>query len=123
MRNLKDFQDEQALDLLAEIFEPMVNIMSDNEFLVAFDNGKRLEAVKIAIKNHKEDVMLILASMDGVPVEEYHCNFFTLPVRLIEVITEIMKEPELMGFFVPQSGKKLANTSGSATENTQEAEE
>ena len=122
MRNLKDFQDEQALDLLAEIFEPMVNIMSDNEFLTAFDNGKRLEAVKIAIKNHKEDVMLILASMDGVPVEEYHCNFFTLPVRLIEVITEIMKEPELMGFFAPQSKKKSPNTSGSVMETTEENE-
>lgn len=123
MRNLKDFQDEQALDLLAEIFEPMVNIMSDNEFITAFDSGKRLEAVKIAIKKHKEDVMLILASMDGVPVEEYHCNFFTLPVRLIEVITEIMKEPELMGFFVPQSEKKSKNTSGSVTENTEEKEQ
>lgn len=122
MKSLRDFQDEQALDLLAEIFEPMVNIMSDNEFLTAFDKGKRLEAVKIAIKNHKEDVMLILASMDGVPVEEYHCNFFTLPVRLIEVITEIMKEPELMGFFVPQSGKKSKSASGSVTANTEETE-
>lgn len=120
MKKLSDFKDEQALDLLAEIFEPAVNVMSDDEFLKAWDRGKRMEAVKAAIKNHKSDVMKVLAAMEGVPVDEYHCNIFTLPIRLGEIIGEIMKEPELMAFFTPQGRKKSETTSGSVTESTEE---
>lgn len=122
MKRLSEFKDEQALDLLAEVFEPAIEIMSDNDFLKALDNN-RVEAVKIAINKHKKSVMSVLAAMEGVPVEEYHCSFFTLPVRLIELISEIMKEPELMAFFIPQGKKKSETTFGSATENTEEKEE
>ena len=127
MKSLSDFRDEQALDLLADVFEPVVKIMSDNEFLTAFDKGKRLEAVKIAIKNHKPEVMEVLAAMEGVPVSEYHCNVFTVPIRLGEVVGAIMKEPELMAFFTPQGKTKskeyTKTSSGSATGITKETEE
>ena len=123
MKSLNDFQDEQALDLLADIFEPVVNILVDKDFLKAFDSGNRVKAVTIAIKNHKKDVMEILAAMEGVPVEEYHCNVFIVPIRLGEIIGQIMREPELMAFFTPQSEKKSATSFGSATENTEEEEQ
>lgn len=123
MKKLSDFKDEQALDLLADVFEPAVKIVVDEEFIKAVDKGNRLEAVKIAIKNHKSEVMEILAAMEGVPVEEFHCNIFTLPMRLGEVIGEIMREPELMAFFTQQGEKKSKTTSGSVTESTEENEQ
>lgn len=123
MKKLSDFKDEQALDLLADVFEPAVKIVVDEEFIKAVDKGNRLEAVKIAIKNHKSEVMEILAAMEGVPVEEFHCNIFTLPMRLGEVISDIMKEPELMAFFTQQGGKKSKTASGSVTESTEENEQ
>lgn len=123
MKKLSDFKDEQALDLLADVFEPAVKIIVDEDFTKAFDKGNRLEAVKIAIKNHKSEVMEILAAMEGVPVEEFHCNIFTLPMRLGEVISDIMKEPELMAFFTQQGGKKSKTASGSVTESTEENEQ
>lgn len=124
MKRLSDFQDEQALDLLAELFDPAIEIISDDNFVNAIDSGRRAEAVKIALKEHKSDVMKVLAAMEGVPVEEYHCNVFTLPIRLGEVITEVMKVPELMAFFTPQGKKKNIETaSGSATESTEEKEQ
>lgn len=119
MRKLSDYKDEQALDLLAEVFEPAVTIMSDNEFLTAFDKN-RLQAVKIAIKNHKNEVMQILAAMEGVPVEEYHCSIFVLPIRLGEIIMQIMNNPDLMAFFTPQGEKKSKTSFGSAMANTEE---
>ena len=122
MRKLSDYKDEQALDLLAEVFEPAVTIMSDNEFLTAFDKN-RLQAVKIAIKNHKNEVMQILAAMEGVPVEEYHCSIFVLPIRLGEIIMQIMNNPDLMAFFTQQGEKKSKTTFGSATASTEEEEQ
>lgn len=119
MKKLKDYKDEQALDLLAEVFEPAIAIMSDDEFLTAFDKN-RLQAVKIAIKNHKNEVMQILAAMEGVPVEEYHCSIFVLPIRLGEIIIQIMNNPDLMAFFTPQGEKKSKTSFGSATANTEE---
>lgn len=119
MRKLSDYKDEQALDLLAEVFEPAIAIMSDDEFLTAFDKN-RLQAVKIAIKNHKNEVMQILAAMEGVPVEEYHCSIFVLPIRLGEIIIQIMNNPDLMAFFTPQGEKKSKTSFGSATANTEE---
>lgn len=122
MKKLSDFQDENALDLLAEVFEPAVEIMTDDDFLKALD-ANRIEAVKIAIGSHKKAVLQILAAMDGVPVSEYHCNFFVLPARLIELITEIMREQELMAFFTPQGKKKSEDSFGSATASTGEKEQ
>ena len=119
MKKLKDFKDEEALDLLAEVFEPAISIFSDTAFLSAIDSDNKLSAVRIALKDHKHAVMKILAAMDGVPVSEYHCNVFALPIRLGEVMSEIMEEPELVAFFTPQGEKKSEITSGSATESTE----
>lgn len=122
MKKLSEYKDEQALDLLADVFEPAVTIMSDDEFLTAFDKN-RLQAVKIAIKNHKNEVMQILAAMEGVPFEEYHCSIFVLPIRLGEIIMQIMNNPDLMAFFTQQGEKKSKTTFGSATASTEENEQ
>lgn len=118
MRNLSEYKDEEALDLLAELFEPMTSFFLDDEFVKTFDSGNRLGAVKIAIKNHKPEVMQILAAMEGVPVEEYHCNVMTLPIRLYQLITT----PEIAGFFTSVKEKNSEKSSGSVTGNTGESE-
>ena len=118
MKKLSDFSDGDALDLLAEITEPAVSIFSDPNFLSALKGDNKISAVRIAISDHKHAVMKILAAMEGVPLEQYHCNFFTLPIRLIEIINEVSEEPELLTFFVPQSEKKSSTSSGSVTANT-----
>ena len=51
--------------------------------------------------------------MDGVPVEEYKCNVFTLPVRILE----LLNDPALVQLFTYQGQTGDANSSGSASEN------
>ena len=108
MKNLSEYKDEEALDLLAELFEPMTSFFMDDEFVKTFDSGNRLGAVKIAIKNHKPEVMQILAAMEGVPVEEFHCNVMTLPIRLYQLITT----PEIADFFTSVKKKNSEKSSG-----------
>ena len=88
MKKLSEYRDEEALDLIADLLEPAVMIFADDEFASAYRAGKTLKAVKAAIKNHKRDVMEILAIMEGVPLEEYHCNILTLPMRLVEILND-----------------------------------
>ena len=112
---LSEYQGEAALDILADLIEPAGEIMSDKQIGDVFKENK-FKAIGIAIKNHKKAVMQILATMDGVPVDEYKCNVFSLPVKILE----ILNDPDLVQLFTYQGQTGDANSSGSASENTEE---
>lgn len=119
MKKLSEYKDEEALDILADLLEPASEIMADPDFARAYRANNRMGAVKVAIKNHKRCVMEILAILDGVPVEEYHCNIFSLPVKLLS----ILNDRALVTGFTSQVQEMTSDiTSGPATENTEENE-
>ena len=109
---LSEYQGEAALDILADLIEPAGEIMSDKQIGDIFKEN-RFKAIGLAIKNHKRAVMQILATMDGVPVEEYKCNVFSLPVKILE----LLNDPEMIRLFQYQGQTGDANSSGSASEN------
>lgn len=112
---LSEYQGEAALDILADLIEPAGEIMSDKEIGEVFKEN-RFKAIGLAIKNHKKAVMQILATMDGVPVEEYKCNVFSLPVKIME----ILNDPDIVQLFTFQGQTGDAKSSGSASENIEE---
>lgn len=116
---LTEYKGEEALDLLADIIEPTVTIFSDEEVKKAFNGENKLGIVKIAIKNHKKELIEIMARMDNVPVDEYEVNLFTLPIK----VTEIINDRDLLSFFKSQYQISDENASSSATENIEEAEQ
>lgn len=89
--------------------------MTDKEIGEVFKKN-RFRAIGLAIKNHKKAVMQIMATMDGVPVEEYKCNVFTLPVKILE----LLNDPDIVQLFTYQGQTGGANSSGSASENIEE---
>ena len=109
---LSEYQGEAALDILANMIEPAGEIMSDKEIGEVFKEN-RFRAIGLAIKNHKKAVIQILSTMDGVPVDEYKCNVFSLPVKILE----ILNDPALVRLFTYQGQMGDANSSGSASEN------
>lgn len=112
---LSEYQGEAALDILADLIEPVGEIMTDKEIGDVFKKN-RFKAIVLAIKNHKNAVMKIMATIDGVPVEEYKCNVFTLPVKILE----LLNDPDIVQLFTYQGQTGDANSSGSASENTEE---
>ena len=112
---LSEYHGEEALDLLADLIEPAGEIMSDKEIGEVFKKN-RFKAIGMAIKNHKKAVMQIMAAMDGVPVDEYKFNVFTLPLKILE----ILNDPDLIQFFTYQGQTGDANSSGSVSGNTGE---
>ena len=67
-------------------------------------------------EQEEKAVMQIMATMDGVPVEEYKCNVFTLPVKILQ----LLNDPALVQLFTYQGQTGDATSSGSASENTEE---
>ena len=112
---LSEYQGEAALDILADLIEPAGEIMSDKEIGEVFKKN-RFKAIGLAIKKHKKAVIQIMATIDGVPVEEYKCNVFTLPVKILE----LLNDSELIRLFTYQGQTGDAKSSGSASENTEE---
>ena len=112
---LSEYRGEAALDLLADLIEPAGEIMSDKQIGDVFKEN-RFKAIGLAIKNHKKAVMQILATMDGVPVEEYKCNVFTLPAKILE----LLNDPDLIQIFTYQGQTGDAKSSGSASESIEE---
>lgn len=115
---LSEYKGEQALDILADIVEPAAAILADKELAELSKSGvARIKLVKPIIKNHKKEVIEILAILEGEEPEQYaeKVNIFTLPAKLLE----LLNDPELVNLFTWQGQKTENETSGSATENTE----
>ena len=107
-----------ALEALADIIDPAVEIMSDNEINLALKNGNNLFAVKKALKKHKKAVTEILAVLDGEDPETYKPKIVTLPAKLLE----IFNDPYVIELFQSQ-GQNIEASSGSAMENIEADEQ
>jgi len=116
---LSDVKDEEALDLLANILDPLSVIMTDKDFVDIIRSGKpKLLAAKTAIKSHKKELIEVIAAMHEKSPEEYH---FTV-ISLTRDVLDILNDPELQVVFTSQSQMMPGESFGSATENIEESE-
>lgn len=108
---LLDYTGEDALDLLADIMDPVSEILSDTQFRDVVRSGaSTLAVVKSLLKNHKSQILAIMARVEDTSPEEYKPNVFTLPVKLVELINS----EEFQELFQLQGQKKGVTSSGSA---------
>lgn len=118
---LSDFKGEEAIDVLADIIEPLTSIISDKEVqkLSKKKNVKPASYIKPMLKNHKKEVIEVLARLDRKTVEEYSENLslLTLPMQILELIND----PEVQNLFHSQGESKVTSLASSspATENTE----
>ena len=86
---LSEIKGEQALDVLADIIEPVTAICIDEEIQSMVKSGvPTLKMVKPIIKNHKKEIVEILAILDGENPAEYEVNVLTLPIKLLELLND-----------------------------------
>lgn len=112
---LSELKNEQAIEALADMFDPIAELSSDPEVRALANSGNKISLVKLILKKHAKSIFEIMAISEGVPVDEYECSALTLPAKLLE----LFNSPEF-GFLFPSQGQKEESTSsGSATENTE----
>lgn len=110
MKKLSEYKDEEALDLLADLLEPVVEILGDTKVVKEFQDN-RLKGISLAIKCHKRAVFKAMAVLNGVDVDSYHCDILTLP----KTILDIVNDKDLIDFFSLQSRELGNDFFGSAT--------
>lgn len=122
---LSDFKGEEAIDVLADIIEPLTSIINDSEIKKMAKQEKRPAAVKFLkpmLKNHKSELIEVLAILNRKPVEEFkdEMTLVNLPVMVLDLIND----PEVQKLFRSQGQKTVTPlaSSGSATENTEAGE-
>lgn len=120
-----DFQGkESAIDAVADIIEPVALILADKEIQQMQSAGvPLLKMLKPAIKNHKKEVIEILARLEteeGMEPDEYiqKVGLLTVPKAFLD----LLNMPEIATVFSSQGQNKDATSSGSAMENTEVSE-
>lgn len=119
MAKLSSFENEDGLELLAEIIDPVSEIVADKEFQTLIQNHKIKDSVKVLLRNHPKSVVHILAALDKVSVEDYHGNVVTMTKSLFE----LLDDKEVLELFISQGQIEEGNASGSAMESTEDVEE
>lgn len=100
---LTDIKGERALDVLADIIEPIANMASDEAVSVLFKGKKTdnesnkdytIRQIKkhlpYLLKAHKKNLIAVFAALDGEEPEKYveKMNILTIPIRLFEVLSD-----------------------------------
>lgn len=112
---LSEIQGERALDVLADIIDPVSEIVNDDNVVKLINNGQKLKAVKALLKEHKRSVITIMALLNGHDPETYEPKLLQLPIMVLE----ILNDPDLADLFTSGDG---VTPSGSPMESTEVVE-
>lgn len=127
---LSDIRGERVFDVIADIIDPIANIAESEHAAALLKRVKRAElpegtdvrkllterlraCVPPLIREHKADVIKILAAIEGTDATAYTESLSL--AKLMHDTAELMTDDAFIGlFFSAQSG----SSSGSAQENT-----
>ena len=119
MKRLTDYEGEAAIDLWADLLDPISSIINDANVAKVIRSGEsKMVIAKEILKRHKEDAEKILLRIDPEPI-----NGLNIVVRLIEILADIGNNEEIRPFFGYAAQEKMEKeSSGSAMVNTEAKE-
>lgn len=129
---LSAIQGDRVFDVIADIIDPIANIAEDKKASAMFRREKLPEgmtakrfmmqrarkALPVLLKDHKGDIIAILAAIEGVSADAYK-DALNL-VKLSQDTVELLTDDAFIELFLSAQSE---NSSGSAQENTGEADE
>lgn len=119
MQKLREIKGEKALDVLADLLDPVCDIATDEELVSELQTGSKVKGVSLMLRNHKKSVLTIFAILNDTDPNTYEPNLIELPKTLLEAFND----PELVSLFILQGQSVEQTSSGSVTENTEASEE
>lgn len=111
---LSEIKGERAIDVIAELIDPIANIAQDELFKGLFSKvelPKGADAKKYAaerlrkgapamLKAHKSDIISILATINNVPVKEYAENMSL--ASIFTAMMDLIDDEEFISFLSSQ---------------------
>lgn len=133
MKKLSEITMEQGLDIVADILVPIMSIAEDDTARDFFTKEKPQEgesAIQMAlrriksslpalIKKHKEDLIVIMAALNTQTVDEYKQSKGFM--GLVKDVMSLANDEDLQGLFTSAESENISESSGSASENTEDA--
>lgn len=116
---LSDYKNEDALDLLADLLDPVSAIMTDKGLQDVAKKGDKMSLAKYVLKNKQPEVVQILARMDNKDVTEYNATL----TEMFKQLLEILNDKVMLDFFASQAQNMASASSVSVTGNTAAADE
>lgn len=116
MKRISDYKGDVAIEMLADLIEPVGEIMTDKEVVSKANEKNKLPAVALALRNHKKAVIRIMAVMTQNDPKTYEPNLFELPAMLLQ----LLNDPDVMSLFTWQGQTGERTLSGSAMENIED---
>ena len=113
---LSDFKDERGVEVVAKLLVPVCTIAANPANAEAKTKCKnKLEFASAMLQNNPAEVKAMLAILNDVDPEEYHCNGATVMLGLLEMLADT----EVMRLFGLQSKMTGQTCSGSQSETTE----
>lgn len=119
MKKLSDYKDEEAIELWADLLDPMTVILQDAEVKETINSGlPKIEIAKVILKNHSKEAIEILRRIDDTEIDGLN-----IVLRLVGLLADIGQNEAIKSFFgYAEQVNKESQSSGSATVTTQEKE-
>ena len=119
MKKLSDYTGDKAIELWADLLDPITAILGDKKIAVAVQTGKpKIEIAKAILKNHTKEATEILLRIDDTPI-----NGINILIRLMALLSDVGENEEIKDFFgYAEQANKEEESSGSVMENTEDEE-
>lgn len=118
MKKLSDYQGDEAIELWADLLDPLTDILGDPEVQKVVKSGQApLMIAREVLKTHKKEATEILLRIDPEPIDGLN-----IILRLATVIVDVGQRDELKSFFgYAVQATTEDESSGSVTESTKVA--
>ena len=126
---LSDIKGDRVLDVIADIIDPIANMVQDKDVAAMFKReavpegmdardffAKRMcKGLFVLLKSHKADIIAIMAAIEGVTPEQY-AESLDFP-KLFTDVMELVTDGAFLDFLSSSETGKDAGAPGSASAN------
>ena len=115
MKKLSDYKGDEAIELWADLLDPISTILTDEGVRKAVQSGQpKITIVKEILKNHKKEAIDVMLRIDPEPIDAIN-----LVLRLAGVVADLGKYPGIKSFFgYAEEGQTDSESGGLPTANT-----
>lgn len=128
---LSDIKGDRVLDVIADIIDPIASMAQDKDVAAMFERkavpdgmeardffAQRMrKGLPVLLKNHKADIIAVMAAIEGVAPEQYAASL-DLP-KLFTDVMEIVTDDALLDFLSSSETGKGAGAPGSASASSE----
>lgn len=118
--NIFEYENEDAIEVLADILEPAMKICADEVLQAMIRNNKpNLMIARHILKKHSKEIVAILAASERKPVSEYHATILSM----MKGTLDLLNNKDVIDFFYSQAQMMQPTSFGEPTANTEEKEQ